>query len=191
LQIPALYHGPYDEVDARCRTLVARVGAGVPWLDAIGAPVDTREAAGLLVLNGPSPLIGGSAHFQCYLPHFRVRDALGDGRLSGAVEAAVFAASLESPWGVLGLLAPPNVMWLHARERHRSFVRASLRCWDALTAEGARYSLGMPAGGSLDAAQHNLRYVLANLGVPAAALRGSLSPSRLAELVDGLHVNES
>ena len=187
MEIPDLLYGRYAEVNARCRKLVSRLARGVAWSEAVDGPlVDTQDRPGLLVLNGPSPILGGAAHFQCYLPHFRVRNAVGQRRLSADVEAAVFATSLETPWGFLGLLAPANVMWVHARERYGPLLQAGLRYWSILDAEGARYSVGMAAGQPLWSVQNNLKYVLANLGVPIAALQVPLPPRGLSELIERL-----
>jgi hypothetical protein len=189
MQIPGLLHGPYDEVDARCDELIARLGAGTPWLEAFGGELlDSRVMPGLLVLNGPSPLLATTAEFQCYVAHFRIRDAVGQGRLPAEVEAAVFAGSLQTSWGVLGLLAPANVMWAHARERHRPLLEASLRYWDVFDAEQDRYTLGMPRGEPLWSAQSNLKYVMAQLGVPISALQAPLPSGGLQELVDAMNL---
>lgn len=189
MEIPDLFYGRYAEVNARCYRLVRRLARGVAWSEAVdGQLVDTRDRPGLLVLNGPSPMLGGVAQFQCYLPHFRVRNAVGQRRLSADVEAAVFATSLETAWGFLGLLAPANVMWVNARERYWPLLQAGLRYWSVLDAEGARYSLGMADGQPLWSVPNNLKYVLANLGVPVAALQVPLPPGGLAELIGRLDV---
>jgi len=190
MDIPSLFYGRFDEVDARCGALILRLAGGEPWLEAIGRDlIDTRDTSGLFVLNGPSPLLGRTAEFHCYLPHFRVRDAVGQGRLAVEVEAAVFAASLLTPWGVLGLLAPANVMWVHAAERRRPLLEASLRYWKVFGDEGDRYTVGMPRGASLWNVQNNLKFVLANLGVPIPALNAPLSSGGLHELVKTLDLS--
>ena len=189
MEIPSLFYGRYAEVNARCRDLVRRLRRGVAWTEAVDGPLlDTRDRPGLLVLNGPSPLIDDAAHFQCYQPYFRVRDAVGQGRLSADVEAAVFAASLETPWGLLGLLAPANVIWVHLPERYRPLLQAGLRYWSVLDAEGSRYSVGMAEGQPLWSIPNNLKHVLANLGVPIARLQSPLPPGGLAELVGRVDV---
>lgn len=184
MEIPALFYGRYAEVDAACREVVAGLAGGESWAGAMDdAPIDTQDRPGLLVLNGPSPLLGGTAQFQCYLPHFQIRSAVGQKKLSADVEAEVFAGSLQTAWGVLGLLAPANVMWVYPRERYEPLVAASRRYWDVLDAEGPRYSVGMPTGQLLWSVPTNLKYVLANLGVPPAVLRSPLPPGGLAEVV--------
>ncbi|HEY1752781.1 MAG TPA: hypothetical protein VGG29_16100 [Caulobacteraceae bacterium] len=185
--IPALLHGLDDVVDARCEALIERLAGGAGWDEAVGPErLDTRDTPGLLVLNGPSPMLAGTAAFQCYLPHFRVRDAVGQGRLAADVEAAVFAASLLTPWGVVGLLAPANVIWAHAPDRRRPLLAAALRHWPALAAEDGRYTVGAPRGQPLWDTTNNLKHVLANLGVPLPALQAPLPPGGLDALVRGL-----
>ena len=187
MEIPALFHGLYDEVASRCDGVVERLAAGESWSDVIRGPMlDTHQSSGLLILNGPSPLLGGSPHFHCYLPHFRIRDAIGRAQLRSGADAVTFNASLQSASGILGLLSPANVMWVHSRERYVPFLKASLRYWELLAGEGPRYSTGLPTGESFSIVQNNVRFVLANLGVPTAVAGGPLSADRLAELVDEL-----
>lgn len=187
MRIPALLHGGYDGVLARCRDVVRRLAEGAAWHDGlVGGLADTGEEQGLLVLNGPSPLLAGVTGFHCYLLHFQIREALGRRRLRADLDDAVFAASLDAAWGVLGLLAPANVMWVHNPARHRPLLDASVRFWSALTGEGDRYTIGLPRGQSLWGVQSNLKYVLANLGVTPSELLAPLPASGLAHFVNAL-----
>lgn len=183
MQIPGFLHGRPDEVARRCEGLIARLAGGGSLADAVpGEWLDTGSEQGLLVLNGPSPLLRASADFQSYLPHFMIRDAVGAGRLSSNVEVQVFEASLGSPWALLGILAPANVMWVHDESRHRPLLEACLRHWDVLAGEGDRYTLGLPSGSPLWSLQTNLKYVLVHLGVPLQDLRHELPAGGLQEL---------
>lgn len=183
MQIPGLLHGRPDEVARRCEGLIAKLASGRSFTDAIPEEwLDTGSEQGLLVLNGPSPFLRASADFQCYLPHFMIRDAAGAGTLSPNVELTVFEASLGTPWALLGLLAPANVMWVHEESRHRPLLEASLRYWDVLAGEGDRYTLGLPSGSPLWSLQTNLKYVLIHLGVPLEDLQRELPSGGLQKL---------
>jgi hypothetical protein len=78
------------------------------------------------------------------------------------------AESLESVWGVLGLLSPPKSDAVYPPTRHRAIAVATLRVVDALVAVGDRYALGLPYGASIWELPTNLTYVLGQLGVPGA-----------------------
>jgi hypothetical protein len=145
--------------------------------------LDTSQVAGLLVLNGPSPLIGGTSHFQCYLPLLTIEKALIEKRLSPEVGNKIFEASLESPWGVLGLLSPANVMWLASPEKYKPFLKAVFQFWSLLYAERDRYSAGLEYGQDLWSIQTNLKYVLANIGVSTAILKAALPGGGLESLI--------
>src|SRR5947209_5462341 len=119
MYLPSLLYGLYSEATARCRSLAPRLSRGEAWDEAVGAPrLDTANREGLLVLDGPSPLLRSSSHFHCYLPLAHVAEAISKGRIIPSVEQAVFEASLHTGWGLLGLISPANVMWLYRRERH-------------------------------------------------------------------------
>jgi len=99
---------------------------------------DTRE--GLIVLDGPAPLLRDGAHFHAYLPWVIIDEAVGAGKLKETIEEDVFRASLEDHWGVLGLLAHRNQLWVFAPSRHRPFLKAASRSWSHLEAAGPRYT---------------------------------------------------
>ena len=87
---------------------------------------DTDKEPGLIVLNGPSPLLGGIPHFHCYLPLTMISEAISQKRLLPDIEGEIFEASLQTAWGVLGFLSPANLMWVYPQERHRPLLQASL-----------------------------------------------------------------
>jgi hypothetical protein len=64
--------------------------------------------------------------------------------------------------------------WMHDTERYRRFVLAVLRHWDALDAEGPRYSWASNHGERLWAIPTALQSALANLGVPSTLLQEPL-----------------
>jgi len=187
MEMPALIYGRYAEVGTRLRRAVTRLVRGETWAATLGVAdtVDTKKADGLLVLNGPSPLLGGSPHFQCYLPLVMVSDAMHRGRLPREREEELFRDSLETYWGVLGLLSPANVLWVHSPERHFPLLRAVESIWEVLDNQGDRYSVGSTVGQRLWSMHSNLKYVLANHGIPTAVLNAPLPSGGLAALLPG------
>jgi hypothetical protein len=165
--------------------MVTSVKRGRTWSDtvAVGSMIDTTEVPGLLVLNGPSPLIGGASHFQCYLPLLEVEKALIEERLSPDVGKKIFEESLQTAWGTLGLLSPANVMWVASPERYKPLLNAAIQFWDMLYAEGDRYSVGLETGQDLWSIHTNLKYVLANMGISPAILKAPLPMGGLEALI--------
>jgi len=144
--------------------------------------VQTADRTGLLVLNGPSPLLRSAQHFYCYLSLFAIKRGLTEGRLRKELESEIFEVSLDTAWGLVGLLSPPNIMWVYPPERHWPMMNSAVRFWAELEGEGARYSVGSPHGQQLWSLHTNLKYVLAHLGVPAEVLNRPLPPGGLPDL---------
>ena len=185
MDIPSSLYGRYSEVKPRMRKIVMALKRGVDWNTAVGVAnmCDTDNVLGLIILNGPSPLLGGTPHFHCYLPLTMISEAISHKRLLPDIEDKIFEASLETAWGVLGLLSPANLMWVYPQERHRPLLGASLRFWDVLDAEGERYTVGLNEGKRLWSIHSNLKYVLANMGVPSHILNSPLPPQGLVSLI--------
>jgi len=137
--------------------------------------LDTAEnAAWLLMIKSTR---GPELHFQCFAPWRLADDVLRDQRTEpsapSAVEEAVFAASLRTSWGILGLMSSDNQPWLIPRQRHQPFLDAALEVWEELDAVGPRYYAALQ-GRPLWSVPNNLHYVLANMGVPNDLLRAPL-----------------
>jgi hypothetical protein len=185
MQFPAAFYGQFKEVKPRAGKIVTQLKRGTAWPEAALANgmVDSGAVPGLFVLNGPSPLLGGDPHFQCFLALFSVRQASFDGRLPSEMEDEVFAQALVSAWGTLSALAPANVGWI-SPERFRPVLLAALKFWDVFEAEGDRYTVGSNTGQSLWAVPNNVKYVLSNMGVGTPDLKAPLPPRGLAGLLD-------
>jgi hypothetical protein len=56
--VPEMLCGDTKTVTAACRRHITRYMRGGSWVDA-GPMVDVREVPGLIMLDGPSPLLGG------------------------------------------------------------------------------------------------------------------------------------
>jgi hypothetical protein len=185
MQIPRMLYGNSGEVRSACQKAVTSMRQGAKWHDALRASdcLDTVKHPGLLILNGPSPLLKDGANFHCYVPWFLLKNAIGEQRIDVAVESEVFAASLKSEWGTLGLIATINVAWVRPAERYRPFLNSVIRCWEALEVNGERYTLGSTEGRRLWETPTNIQYVLANMGIDVPSLRAPLPEGGLTALV--------
>lgn len=172
--IPAALYGTYATAQREVRTVLARVRQGATWHDALAeaGTLDTAGLPGLVLLNGPNPLLGNDDHIHAFLPLTQLSRAISRGRLPAQSEEEVFQESLTTPDGVLGLLAPANQMWVYPAERHEPFLDAVRRFWPDLEREGARYSVGMATGAMLWDVQTNLKFVLARRGIDISVLNG-------------------
>src|SRR4051812_21301300 len=109
-------------------------GAGLIEMMTHEGMLDTAEPSGMIIMirsiTGPVP------HFHCFAPWRLAEDVLRDMRtdptVRSPVEDAVFAESLLTPWGILGILSSDNQGWLIPRERHQPFLHAVLAVWDEL-----------------------------------------------------------
>lgn len=178
LTVPAALVGTLDEVERRVAPRVRAFLAGGPWDPAGADEVDVADVPGLLVLSGPAPLLVGR-NVQLFLPLSLLVTEVAAERVGREREDVAVAASLATPWGLLGLVSPPNLLLLLPPERHRPIVEAALRFWPALDGPGARYTVGSDIGGRLWDQPTGLLHVLARLGVPDADLVAPRDPRGL------------
>ncbi|MFF4346162.1 hypothetical protein [Streptomyces sp. NPDC001530] len=184
LRLPRHVCGLLRTVRSTCAVAARRVAAGGSLVDAYGpGDVPAVQAPGLLVLDGPSPLLQPLPHTHVYLPHAELWQRIDLGSATELSEERVFDESLQLPWAVLALTGPANQIWLFPGHRHRPFLRAVLRFWPALTAADGRYSGGGLSGGSLWETGTNIRYALGHLGAPVDQLTRSLEADAAAELL--------
>ena len=161
------------------RKVVTQLKRGASLIDVMthGGMLDTAEQPGMLLMVQSRR--GPEFHFHCFAPWRLARDTLFDMRTEPTVptpvEDAIFAASLEVPWGVLGLMSSDNGPWVWPEQRHQPFLRAALSFWDELDAVGPRYYSAVQ-GERLWTLPNGLHYVLANMGVPNDVLRAPLPP---------------
>lgn len=179
--IPEFMYGLSKEARGAARAVARRLKAGVPWGEAVpGETADTALRPGLIVMHGPSPLLGGRQHFHVYaLP-----DEIFAAKVSAEVEDAAFAECLRTAWGTLSLASFKNQFWLYPEARHAPFLKAVLGRWDEFDAEGARYTFGTTDGARLWDIHTNVKYVLARRGIPQETLREPLPAGGLAALLD-------
>lgn len=144
MELPALFYGPYHDVKRRTSRIVTQMRKGADWMALVEAEgfLDTAAVPGFIVLDGPSPLLGGQPHFQQWLLWAQYHDkqarewARGreDVHEQDAQEEAIFQQSLSRHWSTLGLVA--NWPWLFSKHRHRPFLRAVRQYWNSSTLSG-------------------------------------------------------
>lgn len=172
---PEFQYGTYKDVLAGCRTEVTAVSRGKTWDDVASGPfVDSRALSGLIVLHGPSPVLGGLPQFHAFTLHMVVQAAFYKGLIQPAATQLIFERSLEAPWSLLGVLSQTNAIWTYPQIRRRPLLDACIRFWDVLVDEGARYTSGDTTGGTIWEQNSSLKMVLSNLGVPTPALNTPL-----------------
>lgn len=171
--IPSLLYGKFAEVKSAVSKAVTRLKRGTSWEDAMDARsvVNTAALPGLVVLHGPSGLLGDSPHFQVFAPLSKVMKEISEGHMPQSVAEEIFTCCLQTSWGFLGLVAQSNNRWLFPPHRHVPFWKATLQYWDELVAVGDRYTFGQDIGKSLWDTPNNIHYVLGNLGIPQEQLR--------------------
>jgi hypothetical protein len=182
MQLPRLLIGNAKSVAAACRKQVTRLIRGGAWTCDGTETVADRDAPGLILLNGPSPLLGGEDNVHAYAPFWELGKAIDSGRIALAGAVGAFDAALGAPWSVLGLLSQVNYRWLDDPERAERFLAALIEHWDALDAVGPRYTMGGREGARLWDLPHTLKYVLARRGVAQADLQRALPAGGLAAL---------
>ncbi len=135
--------------------------------------LDTSDVPGLIVLDGPSPLVGGQPHFHVYLPTRVLIDAL-HGTDQELLQRAL-RECLEQPWSTLSLQGQHCQLWLMEPAVRILFLKACVRHWSDYEAEGERFSAGSNAGASVSSASRCIGFALAKVGVPAELLRHGTS----------------
>lgn len=183
--LPAIQYGDWPTVKRRMSKVVMQLKRGAALIELMTADgmLDTNDypcdgvTTGLIVIR--RSILGSVQNFHCFAPWMAaeepLRDLRADPSAPSEAEEAVFAASLQTPWGVLGLLAPDNTSWVWPQERHRPFLSSALAFWDELDVVGPRYYSSLQ-GRRLWAIPNSLHYVLGNMGVPNDVLRSPLPP---------------
>jgi len=185
MQIPLILYAPYEKAKRACGKAVRAFLGGEPWNDAIAhsSMVDACEVDSLLVLNGPAPLLAGESHFQLFLPLSFLLAEVRNGRADSIKCNEAVLASLSTPWGILGVLAPKNQMVVYPPHLHRTILSAVATWWDTLDAVGPRYTVGLREGNSLWNTTTNLQYVLGQLGIEIEKLEAPLPKQGLRAII--------
>lgn len=185
MQLPVLLYGSYSDVKRRCRTAIRRciTKQRLLWevVQAEGM-LDTAHHPGLIVVE---PLLDGSGdNFHCYAPLYLMQRDDAKSKLSAEAAAAIFSIGLEEQWSLTCMLSSQVIFsWMGDVEHYRRYVLAFLRQWDALDAEGERYSWGMDMGKRLWDLPTMLQSALVNLGVPIPLVQEPLPSGGLYALL--------
>ena len=103
--VPAFYYGRFREVKAACSRKMTQLKRGAPWAELAGDDwLDTREHPGLLVLNGPSPLLGGGVHFHFFAMGQALDNAIPR-RLPMDTMVTLFEPIIDTLWGYLSIMS--------------------------------------------------------------------------------------
>lgn len=181
MQVPEILCGDARTVAAACRRHVTRFLQGKSWID-LGPLAETKSLPGLVMLEGPSPLLSG-ANVRLYAP-FRELDSLFvRQRVTLEQCVAAFDEAVSTPWGVLSFLSPICYNVLNDEGRSRRFLAATVGYWGELDSVGPRYSRGGPEGKRLWEVAHVLKVVLADRGVAKAQLSQPLPKDGIAAIL--------
>ena len=182
--IPSIVWGAFPEVRRGVARAVRQFASGRSWDEAMaGSTVFPEANPGLIVLNGPAPLLRGEPHFYIFLPLALVLEETRKGKMEESRKHQAVLESLLTPWGLLGVIAPANQMIVYPAELHMPILQAAVKFWDALDAVGPKYTVGLREGAKLWDVTTNLHYVLGQVGVDNEQLREELPPGGLAEIV--------
>lgn len=194
MELPALFYGLYRDVKRRTSRIINRIRKGDDWIALVESEgfLDTAKMPGFIVLEGPSPLLGGQPHFQEWLLWTQYNNKRTQEWVLGREELherddeedAIFQQSLTRPWSTLGLVAGGNTGWLYPKHRYRPFLRAVRRYWHLFESAGPRYSGGLQTPKPLWALPNSIKYVLANLGMSNAEMDPPWPPGGLPEIID-------
>ncbi|HEX8438884.1 hypothetical protein [Archangium sp.] len=183
MKLPAFVHGTHATVKPRCRKKAKALVEGATWEELSSDWLDTSEVADLLVLEGPSPLMGKQPHFQL----FDLGRALLEGLAaapSDEVNERAFRSALDSPWSLLCFMGQHASFFVSRGERQLPFLEACSRHWAELDGVGERYSTGAPAGQRLWNLTTPIKLVLGQRGLSRVLAEKPLSAEGLAPLVE-------
>ena len=183
MMLPAMFYGLYRDVKKETSKVVTQMRRGKDWIALVeaGGMLDPETTPGMIVLDGPSPIIGGSPHFQAWLLWSQLERR--EETISSDLCQQVFEQSLTRPWATLGLVAIGNSFWFIERKRLRPFLRAIRQYWELFAAVGCRYTDGSSWPVELWSLPNGVSHVLAKLGIPNEKL-DHLPPGGIDELID-------
>lgn len=184
MQLPSLLYGPYAQVASAVRKAITKIARGSALSEAFaGDLVDVQSVPGLLLLAGPNPLLSNDRHFQLYLPHSMLSQAIARKRIAVDETETLFHQSLQADWSLLGLASQPNVIWVYSQHRHAPFLNAVEMKWESFEAVGPKYSVGLATGQLLWNLPSNIKYALFHSGVPETELNSPLPLSGIKGLL--------
>ncbi len=172
MKIPAFFYGLTRDVERRSKKGFTALRRGASLFEIVESDnlFNTEDHDGLLVLDGPHSLLGSDPQFHMYLFMRTCFNGVLNEKLSKKLEKDAFLNSLETAWGLLGVLGPNNSACVDDDEVYIPFLNANLKYWEILLGEGKRFSFGSRTGKSLSELPTTLTYVLAKCGIPVEKL---------------------
>jgi hypothetical protein len=183
VKLPAFLHGLHKDVKARCLRKAKALAKGATWEELASDWLETSEAPGLIVLQGPNPGLGGQPHFHVFALVRAMNDTLGYSR-TDEVTGRAFRSALGTPWGVLCFMGQDSYHYVNPPGSQLPFLEACARNWAELDGEGARYSMGTLDGKRLWESPTMIQYLLGQRGLPGVIVQKPLGPEGLAPLVE-------
>jgi hypothetical protein len=143
--------------------------------------MDLRDSTGLVLLDGPSPLVGGGEHYHAFaFTKSLVEARLGEDR--SAWGRIWTEQSMREPWSLLGVLGEYGQFVVQDEQRIDLLLRA-VEHWDEFVSLGKRYSCGLPAGESFWSAAMGIKQAAARMGVDVQATHEPRTARELRDIV--------
>ena len=187
MKIPSFLHGPYSKVKGECRRKAKELKRGARFADLpAGQWLDTTSTPGPIVVDGPSRSFSQQKEqFCCFALAVAIRKEWEDASLEELLDTIMtpcHEAAMLEPWLFLGVLGQNTRVLLEQRpDWPGRFVRAAVKFWPLLTAEGARYTKSVDTE-DLWSFTTNIKFALGCLGVPREKLITPLPPGGLITL---------
>lgn len=143
--IPRFVHGLTRDVKKESLRRIRLMKKGATWAEAMTDElVDVATLPGLVVLAGPSPILGFEPHTHVYCPFHWAHDAMLSSKamIPRSALSSIFFDALQTPWGVLGMLGDSTGTWMRPETHRWPYVQAVNRYWNELGAIGERFTRG-------------------------------------------------
>lgn len=96
-------------------------------------------------------------HFHLFLALARLDDAIAAGKIAESARDSLYEELLGSAWGVVGLIAPKNIMWAYPKAYYKPTLQAAINFWEEFTQVRERYSVGSTEGQELWSVPNNIK----------------------------------
>ena len=202
MQIPRLFYGKRDETRSRLAPLIKALQAGAQ-LDTwdFGPTMASAEAPSASFLLNPGRTRTSNDDFHCYALLYGLMEATHKRGLARRYFDEAFVWSLAAPWAFVGTLGeaggtfflkmppaaftrtPPPELLRGKPEWYGPYLKAVLRHWEVLMAEGPRFAdrpFGRPQEFTRVAVA--LGHVLGDCGVVRSAADGD-TPGKILSAV--------
>jgi hypothetical protein len=189
MKIPSMFYGRYADVKKRSLRMVTAIRKGATLQEVVGPDeIDLSQTPSdeLIILEGPSVLVGGTNHFHIYVPLTRLYfDFNGKDKIVPEEKReAIFEQAIKLDWAVLSLIAGMNCNWYaESPERCERVLKEIDRLSNDLTSVGEKFSFGLSSGSSLWETPNGAMYCLAILGIEDETIKNATKSNKLLELI--------